>query len=540
MTIVYHAIDGMGLGHLMRLSAILKAAAARAPELRQVVVTSSSYSAHHRRLDVPVVTLPPDSSTATSALDRRWTTLPPRMARTLLERALSALAPTCVVYDTHFSATTIAHLRAKRVRNFLVLRKCRPERLWSLVEQGILLSFDEIWIPHEREEFEAGLSPVLSESFRPSPHVHYLGPIVFPAAIEAAEVERVSRRNGIDEDRALVLVTFGGGGFTRLAPELYVNLPRALRTLASEVPSLRACWIGGPYAGDGEQRAAKSAGLQWIAEEADLQALMARAELVVGHAGYNTVQEILRTGARAILAPMARKHEDQAERADRLAARGRALVLDPRASVEQWSAALAEALRRPRPAREALLGAERAAARLLARTDAYRVRRLSLGGGGIELTLERLRAECLRHRRVVLSAGWSDLEVLAPAVAEATVPEIELDLGRGTSEDLARRAEAALDRLAVIPTSLPPKVTLTYHDDEGLPSLPELAGRLAARPLLALVARQDRADTDRAANARLKALELCRGLELPFPVDVTNPEHPRLTVDGTRGVQSAD
>ena len=61
---------------------------------------------------------------------------------------------------------------------------------------------------------------------------------------------------------------------------------------------------------------------------ADFPALLARADVSVSHAGYNTVCDILRAGPRSVLVPFAAGGEtEQTERAARLAARGCALVL---------------------------------------------------------------------------------------------------------------------------------------------------------------------------------------------------------------------
>lgn len=94
----------------------------------------------------------------------------------------------------------------------------------------------------------------------------------------------------------------------------------------------------------------------------DLAQRMAHCALSVSQAGYNTVMELLRAGARAVVVPFAGGQEtEQAQRARLLADRGWLEVVDEAAlSVPLLAAAIDRAAARPRPAVDAhmLQGAE--------------------------------------------------------------------------------------------------------------------------------------------------------------------------------------
>lgn len=114
----------------------------------------------------------------------------------------------------------------------------------------------------------------------------------------------------------------------------------------------------------------------------DFRALLSKAPIFVGQAGYNTVMDIVATQARAVLVPFeAGRETEQRMRADALAARGLATVLPERdLSGRSLLEAVQDALRRPfaRFPRVRLDGAEQTV-RLLERSLATRPGNLRAG-----------------------------------------------------------------------------------------------------------------------------------------------------------------
>lgn len=100
----------------------------------------------------------------------------------------------------------------------------------------------------------------------------------------------------------------------------------------------------------------------------DFPTLLARARASVSQAGYNTVLDLLIAGTPAVLVPFAQvKETEQQQRADALAARGRAVVISEKTlTPEGLAAALDDALSLPRRSlRVRLGGAEQSADILL-------------------------------------------------------------------------------------------------------------------------------------------------------------------------------
>jgi predicted glycosyltransferase len=145
-----------------------------------------------------------------------------------------------------------------------------------------------------------------------------------------------------------ILVSAGGGA---------VGGPLLLACLAARPASdgASAPWrlIAGPNfpAGEYARLAADlPAGVALERFRRNFPALMARSRLSISQAGYNTVMDILATGARALVLPFAEGGEsEQTERAQLLAARGLLSMIEPPFDPPALAAAIDAALRQPRP-----------------------------------------------------------------------------------------------------------------------------------------------------------------------------------------------
>ncbi len=112
-----------------------------------------------------------------------------------------------------------------------------------------------------------------------------------------------------------------------------------------------------------------AAGIELERSRADFTTLLANCALSVSQAGYNTLMEIVRAGARAVVVPFAGGHEtEQTLRARCFADRGLLEMVEEDALAPQTLAsAIDRAARRPRPSPEAinLDGAQRSAASIV-------------------------------------------------------------------------------------------------------------------------------------------------------------------------------
>jgi predicted glycosyltransferase len=189
---------------------------------------------------------------------------------------------------------------------------------------------------------------------------------------------------GSPSGRREEVIVSGGGG--EVAGPLF---RAALEARALSRTAGRRPWrlVTGPYLAPGERTALEAraaaeppldAGPAVVVEtfRPDLPALLARAALSVSQAGYNTVLDVVASGARAVLVPYEGSGDEQPLRAGLLAERGLAEVVPAAAlAPAALAAAIDRALARPEAPAAAGLdlgGARRSVACLRALADAVR------------------------------------------------------------------------------------------------------------------------------------------------------------------------
>lgn len=169
--------------------------------------------------------------------------------------------------------------------------------------------------------------------------------VALPATLDATGID------GTDE----IIVSAGGGAVGRRLLDCVL----AARALSRERD--RTWRILTAETGLAPRR---EAGLVVESNRTDFSSLLARAQLSVSQAGYNTIVDLLNARARAVLVPFAEHREtEQAQRAQALAARGLATCLAEDAlAPATLAAAIDAAIALPRPTHAIRLdGAARAA-----------------------------------------------------------------------------------------------------------------------------------------------------------------------------------
>jgi len=194
--------------------------------------------------------------------------------------------------------------------------------------------------------------------------VHYTGYVTAP--------EEPPPRAPLAEQREVVISAGGGGAGTHVLEAAARARPLSgLRDLVWRI-------LVGPGVAEGRFReiaAAAGPGLVVERNRPDFPALLARARVSVSQAGYNTVMDVVRSGAPAVMVPFEDRGEtEQRTRATRLADLGLAeLVDEEHLAPETLAAAVDAAAARPRWGRWpfAMDGARRSA-ELIARLSAPR------------------------------------------------------------------------------------------------------------------------------------------------------------------------
>lgn len=309
MRVAFHAINGVGLGHLVRVTALAEEVRALVPGAEILVLTNAADTTLLRRAGLDFVRLPPRLAEPHADPDRVRRALPEPYEHAALCAALDVFRPDLLVFDTHAPLALARHAASLGARSALILRELRPEALASFLASSAPAVFDRIVVPHEPGEVDLSSAPHL--------------PIVTTGPV----VRRLEPRARPSKSPYVVIMAGGGGQpvdarrFLRAAADAHI-LARA------RVPALRTLLVTGPY-GAAPAHLDGVPGLTVVRLAADLPDHLARATLVVSQAGYNAVAELRALRKPAVLVPGARKAEDQSARARRLAQAGAAVLARP-------------------------------------------------------------------------------------------------------------------------------------------------------------------------------------------------------------------
>jgi hypothetical protein len=284
--VVSYAINGRGLGHLVRQLAILRWVRRLAPALgvrcEAWVLTSSEGDTLARREGVPAIKLPSKAMLRDAGIEpARYLAI----ARSWVVNAVSGLAPDVLVVDT-FPGGSFGELVAAlelAPRRVLVARAVKDEIAGDDAYRALLPLYDATIVPDER-----GVGPILLRERQ-----ELLGRAEARAAL------------GVPDGARAVYVTLGGGG-DEVAPHALPWLVDAL------VPRGWHVVVGAGPLYTGVER--RGPGITWIDRYVPLE-LLAGVDAAVSAGGYNSVTELMYAGVPTVFLPQPRLADDQAARA---------------------------------------------------------------------------------------------------------------------------------------------------------------------------------------------------------------------------------
>ncbi len=290
---LFVANDGFSTGHVTRTLAI-----ARALEGTKLLVTTSEADALLATESIAVMRLPSPVRARDAGLpdaERR------RIARAAIEATAEAFAPDLIVADTFPSGPhgELAGL-GRRVKRVLV-RRAVPDPQAELMTGGL----DDYALAIVADD--AGATSTLA-----IPTVR-----VPPITLAGSELSRDDARRalGIPLEGRAWLVTTGGGGDAEAAIQVRALAAEVARTGEHVVLAL------GPL----DHAPAILAGVITV-RVAPLAPHLRAFDGALSAAGYNTAHELAAAGVPAALFALPRPFDDQAARAQRLAATGHACV----------------------------------------------------------------------------------------------------------------------------------------------------------------------------------------------------------------------
>ncbi|RLI96935.1 MAG: hypothetical protein DRO99_03715, partial [Candidatus Aenigmatarchaeota archaeon] len=284
MKALFYSINGIGLGHLSRTSAIAK----------QMIddggadikfFTKSDFNLFLEDMGVPFVKSPPvgigDDSEAFIHLVNEY-------------------LPKVIIYDNFFPHGGLLYANSRGIRNVLILRNKKKGFIEKeLSDYGDVYAKFDLFVVTEDGLKDRLPESVLERSI-------FTGPIIR----ESVRDNNVAKRYGIKEDDFVVCFTCGGGSNSKRLP-VFNAVKGAWEELKGKIDGLKFIVLRGPFSGDFPE----SEGIIVKEFEKDMTGLLAHCDIVISHAGYNTVNEIILSKKPSILIPVDSKDDCQLDRA---------------------------------------------------------------------------------------------------------------------------------------------------------------------------------------------------------------------------------
>jgi UDP-N-acetylglucosamine--N-acetylmuramyl-(pentapeptide) pyrophosphoryl-undecaprenol N-acetylglucosamine transferase len=299
--ILFHAVNGIGLGHLSRLSAIALAVRDQDANFPLLFVVEGDSHGLLESTDLPFVAFPPDS---------RFEGDPNSWLRSIRGPLLGSIArsivastnPQLIVFDCFPNPAFLAAAKRKSIPFALCIRKFKDMNQYFARLRAVLVKARVIIFPHNSSELE-----VPTELIEKS---HLVGTIFKPLTKTPALASQGHRPQ--------IIVSGGGGGY----PGTFAFYNFALEAISKcqeTDPTLGATLVTGPLFHEWNELHPIS-GVQIIPFDTEITTRFREASLVICQGGYNTVAELTALGVPVICVPANRTFDDQYDRARKSAA----------------------------------------------------------------------------------------------------------------------------------------------------------------------------------------------------------------------------
>lgn len=331
MRVVCYAVNGSGIGHLKRLTAIARhlrrIAEESAAPLEIYFLTSSEASHLLFAENFPAFKLPSRQVLADSGIDAEQF-IP--IAKDWTAQTLKMLAPDLLLVDTFpagYYNELLENLPFCR-RTAVIYRPLKFDNLDEAAFYRALSQYDTIIVPEDATTAEIDLPPEIKS------RTEFFGAVMSREQDELIERETVRRQLNIPEKDLVVYLSAGGGGDLQ-AEQRLVYLYESL----SELKNIQfVIGAGALYRG----RRIYAPNVIWLANENAFE-MMKGFDLAISAAGYNSFHELLFAGVPTIFIPQEKWADDQLARARRAVQAEAAMLLKalPKPSllrnlVENW------------------------------------------------------------------------------------------------------------------------------------------------------------------------------------------------------------
>ena len=274
--ILFHAINGNGLGHVVRLSIIAQALMGHA----DIAFYSPCRFADRY--------WPGRLFSVDTRLDDRFELNQEQRNLLGFHLALNKFSPDIVVCDTFWPETIIRDLHEGGIRTILVLRALAKERMEPAIRIATR-DFSSVLIPHHPAE--------LASIYRAVPEL--LGRMTTAPCVCIGPVARTTAEGN---SRKSVIFTLGGGGEYWIRTEAnsverFIGEYRSVATIIGEKFGIESIFAAGPFL----DRPDNSLSPFKVVRSQNLHEMFGPDTLVVTRGGYNTCWEAVAAGARLII-----------------------------------------------------------------------------------------------------------------------------------------------------------------------------------------------------------------------------------------------
>ncbi len=331
--ILLYAANGVGLGHLKRVS--LVAENFKSEKIEIILATSSKKPNAFGKFYNHLIKLHPISNkiikSSSENLDKR------QKNKEILLKSFKKFKPDLVIADFLLNSWEFTF---HPLRSALDKFKTRAVFVWRFKDfknldddldnkevRNKLRYFDKIVISHDEDEMKYLLSSKALKKIKDIPNAEICGPII--QDLDKDKIKKTRSRHKISSEDFLITVTLGAGGVLKegsceSAKKIVDNFLAIHNRLIKNTPNLKAIIVTGPYFKNTEKK--KFPKLKFVKFEKNLPELLSLSNLVISAAGYNTCNEIIQAKTPAILIPLLRGSNEQFERAKYLRKKGIALV----------------------------------------------------------------------------------------------------------------------------------------------------------------------------------------------------------------------
>ena len=335
-TILFYTANGVGLGHLRRISLIIERLKSKSENTEIILVTSAQSPRIFGIFFKHCFKLMP----LTDELLKK----PSKMLlirsynAEIFLRALKKFKPDLIVADFNLTLCQFAFYPIVYALDRLPTKSILIWRLRDYKEslkdfrklRGRLAYFNKIILPHNFTELKelSSLSLLLKNPIFRERYI-ITGPIF--KKINKEKVKKCYEKYNISNKDFLITITLGGGGsFNELSGacesscNIVKNFLKIRPLLVKKIPNLKSIIVTGPYFKSFKKKS--MARSKFVKFEKNLLELLKISNIAISTAAYNTCNELIEAKSPSILVPLMRGGHEQFERAAYLEKMGIAKV----------------------------------------------------------------------------------------------------------------------------------------------------------------------------------------------------------------------